>query len=172
MTGSSPQVYFLHYWGKGPAATLAAGFRSALDQTGQRGLAQNAPLHPVVFVCEHGAARSVVAAAEFNRLAAEQNLPWRAVARGVHPQESISDDIQSLLAKDGISVAGWKPQAVADADVRGAERVVTLACELPASASVPGVTPESWNIQQVGDGTAITQRVRELLKALAASQGK
>ena len=37
MTGTSPQVYFLHYWGKGPAATLATGFKAALDQTGKGG---------------------------------------------------------------------------------------------------------------------------------------
>jgi hypothetical protein len=35
MTGTHPTVYFLHYWGKGPAATLAGGFRAALDQLGK-----------------------------------------------------------------------------------------------------------------------------------------
>jgi hypothetical protein len=34
MTGSNPTIYFLHYWGKGPAATLATAFRAALDQLG------------------------------------------------------------------------------------------------------------------------------------------
>ena len=32
MTGTSPTIFFLHYWGTGPAAKLAAGFRAALDQ--------------------------------------------------------------------------------------------------------------------------------------------
>jgi hypothetical protein len=35
MTGTSPVVIFLHYWGKGPADKLAAGFRAALDQLGK-----------------------------------------------------------------------------------------------------------------------------------------
>ena len=35
MTATNPPVYFLHYWGKGPAATLASGFRAALDQLGK-----------------------------------------------------------------------------------------------------------------------------------------
>jgi hypothetical protein len=35
MTGSNPTIYFLHYWGKGPAATLATGFRVAVDQLGK-----------------------------------------------------------------------------------------------------------------------------------------
>jgi hypothetical protein len=36
MTGTEPQVIFLHYWGKGPAQKLATAFRSAIDQTGAR----------------------------------------------------------------------------------------------------------------------------------------
>jgi hypothetical protein len=35
MTTTEPTVYFLHYWGRGPAQTLAAGVRAALDQTGK-----------------------------------------------------------------------------------------------------------------------------------------
>ena len=31
MTGGDPQFFFLHFWGKGPAADLAKGLRSALD---------------------------------------------------------------------------------------------------------------------------------------------
>src|SRR5712671_4067605 len=32
MLDTQPTVIFLHYWGRGPAAKLAAGFRAALDQ--------------------------------------------------------------------------------------------------------------------------------------------
>jgi hypothetical protein len=32
MLGTRPTIIFLHYWGKGSAATLAAGVRAALDQ--------------------------------------------------------------------------------------------------------------------------------------------
>jgi hypothetical protein len=34
MTGTQPTIYFLHYWGTGPADKLATGFRAALDQLG------------------------------------------------------------------------------------------------------------------------------------------
>src|SRR5712664_3290092 len=34
MLDTQPNVIFLHYWGRGPAAKLAAGFRAALDQLG------------------------------------------------------------------------------------------------------------------------------------------
>lgn len=35
MTHEDPQYVFLHYWGKGPAATLAKGLKSALDTQGK-----------------------------------------------------------------------------------------------------------------------------------------
>jgi hypothetical protein len=35
MLGTQPAVIFLHYWGRGPSAKLAAGFRAALDVLGK-----------------------------------------------------------------------------------------------------------------------------------------
>jgi len=37
MTTTQPTVFFLHYWGTGPADKLAAGFKAALDQLGKSG---------------------------------------------------------------------------------------------------------------------------------------
>src|SRR4051812_23879952 len=33
MTGTQPTIYFLHYWGTGPAEKLATGFKAALSET-------------------------------------------------------------------------------------------------------------------------------------------
>ena len=35
MIDSKPTIIFLHYWGRGPADKLAAGFKAALDELGQ-----------------------------------------------------------------------------------------------------------------------------------------
>jgi hypothetical protein len=35
MIGGRPVVIFLHYWGRGPAEKLAAGFKAALDELGK-----------------------------------------------------------------------------------------------------------------------------------------
>jgi hypothetical protein len=35
MVGTQPTIYFLHYWGTGPADRLAAGFHAALDELGR-----------------------------------------------------------------------------------------------------------------------------------------
>ena len=36
MTGTSPEVFFLHYWGKGSATSLATGVKSAIDLLGKK----------------------------------------------------------------------------------------------------------------------------------------
>ena len=33
MTGTQPKIYFLHYWGTGPAEKLATGFKAAVSET-------------------------------------------------------------------------------------------------------------------------------------------
>jgi hypothetical protein len=37
MFGTQPEIIFLHYWGTGPAAQLATGFKAALNQLGKGG---------------------------------------------------------------------------------------------------------------------------------------
>lgn len=39
MLGEQPRIIFLHYYGTGPAVTLAHGFRAALDELGKHGKA-------------------------------------------------------------------------------------------------------------------------------------
>jgi uncharacterized protein DUF1259 len=41
MTGTQPTIYFLHYWGTGPAQKLATGFKAALAELGKPGSANN-----------------------------------------------------------------------------------------------------------------------------------
>ena len=36
MTGTKPTIFFLHYWGTGPAEKLATAFRAAVSETGRR----------------------------------------------------------------------------------------------------------------------------------------
>src|SRR5437762_11853700 len=81
----------------------------------------------VVFVCEHGAAKSVIAAAHFNRLASEMKLPYRAVARAMNPDDAVAPAVRSGLAAEGLDVTSWKPKAVSEDDITRAGRVVSLA---------------------------------------------
>jgi hypothetical protein len=42
MTGGEPAIYFLHYWGTGPANKLAEGFKAALNELGKKNTSAHA----------------------------------------------------------------------------------------------------------------------------------
>lgn len=84
----------------------------------------------ILFVCEHGSVKSLIAASFFNRFAANQNIPYRAVARGTEPQEAVPPAVSSNLKKDGFSVESFKPQALTKKDADQASVIVAF-CEVP-----------------------------------------
>ena len=92
----------------------------------------------VIFVCEHGAAKSVIATAYFNKLAAERGLPYRATFRGTAPQDSLSVRAVEGLKADGLSIPSGRPAAISDADVAGATHIFAIGCTLPAKAASSG----------------------------------
>jgi arsenate reductase len=100
--------------------------------------------HTILFVCEHGSAKSVIAAAHFNRLAEQKGLSYRAIARGTNPDPEIPQQVRLNLAKDGLDVATWKPQLVTEKDVREARRVVTLGCKLPFREKIAAGKLVDW----------------------------
>src|SRR3954470_24220412 len=85
-------------------------------------LAQRAvPSQPtVVFVCEHGAAKSVIATTYFNKIAAEKGLRARAIYRGVNPQADLSVGTLKGLHEDGLTTPDRKPSSIAQTDVDAA----------------------------------------------------
>ena len=131
----------------------------------------------VVFVCEHGAAKSVVAAAHFNKLAAERGLPFRAVSRGTAHDPLVPAPISNGLASEKLTVpSGFKPTPVAANDVAGASKVVTFDVTLPVASDVSKVS--RWDkMPAFSDGyapasAAIAARVEALVNELAAGVKK
>src|SRR4051812_13833324 len=83
-----------------------------------------AQLRKIVFVCEHGSAKSVIAAAYFNKMAKERKLPLEAVARGVNPDKELSAKTKSLLAADKLLDETPGPQKLVQQDVDQSNLVV------------------------------------------------
>src|SRR5436853_5257232 len=124
----------------GPA--LASG--AALLGVGLTACRNHAPrAAQVVFVCEHGAAKSVVAAAHFNRLARERGLSFHAVAKAAEPQEDVAPSAVRGLAAEGLEALPKKPERVTSAELSHASRVVSFGCDL-SSAAPKGIAVESW----------------------------
>lgn len=46
MVHEEPRIFFLHYWGVGPAEKLASGLKTALDQTGKKSEQTEASMFP------------------------------------------------------------------------------------------------------------------------------
>src|SRR4051794_28638509 len=98
----------------------------------------------IVFVCEHGAAKSVIATVYFNKLAAERGLPDRATYRGANPQAELSVSALKGLREDGLAVPSAKPSAITQADVAKATQIFAIGCSLPAHAAGSGKA-DSWD---------------------------
>ena len=126
--------------------------------------------YQIIFVCEHGAAKSVLAAAYFNKLAFERNVNVRAVARATTPDPQLSPMAVEGLQKDGLTATESVPQKLSPVDIETAGRIVTF-CELPeeyqGNADVErwdGVPPVSEDYEKARN--AIVERINRLLESL------
>ncbi len=106
------------------------------------GCQQKTTSKQIVFVCTHGAARSPIAAAYFNKLAKENDLNFNAVFRGTEPDNILTKETISGLTKDGFEIGNWKPKKVSNQDVEKAFKVVTFDCSV--SSEKPAII-EAWN---------------------------
>ena len=121
----------------------------------------------VLFVCLHGAAKSVLAAADFNRLAHARGVAARATFAGTEPDPAIAPRVVAELLKDGVDLRDQRPRRVTREDVAAASRVVTFGCEL-GDLVAPGVPVENWDVPAVSDDfaaarVAIAARLPSLL---------
>ncbi len=121
----------------------------------------------VVFVCLHGAAKSVIAGAYLNRLSAERGLDLRASAAGIEPEPEVPLAVRKGLLEAGLDVGLHRPRSVTRDELAAAWRVVSFGCDL--SHLAPDVGVERWDdVPLASDGfaaarDAIAARVRRLL---------
>ncbi len=80
----------------------------------------------VVFVCEHGSVKSLVAAVFFNRRAKERGLSYRATARGVAPEPEVPASVRDGLQRDGFLLSDFVPQLLTPSDAARASLVVSF----------------------------------------------
>jgi len=122
----------------------------------------------IVFVCEHGAAKSIIATAYFNKIASQANLNVRAIARGTHPDSELSAKTITGLQTDGLTPIEATPQKLSLADVESAQQIITF-CELPEEYQNKvvikrwdDVPPVSENYEKARD--AILEKLKQMMK--------
>jgi arsenate reductase len=128
-----------------------------------------APL--VLFVCAHGAAKSVLAAAEFRRRSSAAGLAVDAEAAGVEPDATVAPAVIDFLPEQARKEPP-QPRRVTEGDLARAWRTVTFDLEpsdLPADADVD----ERWDgLPSAGEDpegflAQVTPRVAALVRELA-----
>ena len=106
------------------ATLLALGYLVARSATAQS--AEKAESR-ILFVCEHGNVKSLMAASYFNQMAQARGLPYRGVSRGVAPDSTtVPPKIIAALGSDGFDVRDFHPVAISAADVSASNRVVAI----------------------------------------------
>ena len=130
----------------------------------------------VVFVCEHGTVKSVVALAYFRKLVAERGLPFRAISRGTAPDPALPAFMLAGLARDGFEFPGFTPTRFSDADLKDAIQVVSFDQPTVAVRVAGRILVTAWDglpsvtADYRGASAAIRQRVTALVDSLASAR--
>lgn len=130
------------------------------------------PARTVVFVCEHGSVKSLIASELFNRAASERGLPIRSVSRGIQPDARVPERILERLREDGVDASAFRPRAVQAADLAGALRVVAIGIDV--AKLPPNAVAERWDdvppasVDYAAARETLERHVNALLDTLAA----
>lgn len=114
----------------------------------------------ILFLCPHHAAKSVIAAALFNQMAAQADLPFTADSAGTDPDAAVMPVVVDLLQAEGLDVSGHQPRRVTPEELERAERIISMGCTAEDLQIAPE-TLEFW-----GDVPPVSQdpeRARDVI---------
>lgn len=120
----------------------------------------------ILFLCQHGGAKSVMAASYFNRLAAERGLPFLAAAAAAEdPYDAVPAPVADHLEREGFDVRELEPHHVASEEMETAARIVTIGCDVSgAHERWDDVPAASEDLE--GSAAAIRRHVEALAEDL------
>ena len=153
-------------------ATVAAGL-------GAQKRDDRAPLKPptVLFMCPHGAAKSVLASTYFERLAKERGLNVRVESAGTDPDPTVSHAVAAHLKRQGYPAPGSNPRKVNSKDFQSADVVISIGCDLSGLGEPRGKLVRWDEVPPLSEGfaradEAIRKRVSEPIEELVRSAPK
>jgi arsenate reductase (thioredoxin) len=137
----------------------------------------NTPVRQVLFVCEHGNVKSLMAASYFDELAQARSLPFRAVARGSSlNSDTVPDFVKASLAEEGFDVSGFQPRVVTRDDIAASDHVISISTTLAVDHASTAAKIEQWNDIPAASTNfgqsraAIKAHIAELLRRLEGEQ--
>ena len=131
----------------------------------------------VLFMCPHGAAKSVLASAYFQRAAKERGLNVVVMSAGTEPDFAVAPAVAAHLKKNGYSVPISKPTRATAQQVAEADVVVSLGCDLKGYPSPRGRTLNWDDVPSPGQDfekadAAIKAKVAALVEELVRQRAK
>ena len=131
----------------------------------------------VLFVCEHGTVRSLLAKVLFDAYATEVGLRMHAVSRGTRADSVVPPWMLYGLAADHVALGAWHPQTLLPNDLANASYVVSF--DIPSSATAAARAPRAqWDsLPSVSRDypmgrDAIKARVRQLVDSLKRASAR
>lgn len=97
----------------------------------------------ILFLCPHHTAKSVIAAAYFNQLAQQHQLPYAADSAGTEPEAAVSPKVTEMLLIEGIDVSRHHPRHVTQDDLSKAQRIISMGCT-PEELNIVSERIEQW----------------------------
>jgi arsenate reductase (thioredoxin) len=125
----------------------------------------------VVFICQHGNVKSLMAAEYFNQLAKIKGLGYQAISRGIEPDStSVPPMISKALGLEGFDVSKFRPTKMTQADMGPNAKVILLGVA-SESIGIAGPQVEIWDVpaasEQYAQASAtLRQKVAELLEKI------
>lgn len=126
----------------------------------------------ILFVCNHNAGRSVMAAAFFN--AYNRNPAFSAQSAGTSPKAGVNPVVVQAMKEKGIDVSHHVPRMLTLDDASAAEKIFTMGCTDGCPLTPPEKT-EDWklgdpagkpieDVRRIRDD--VERRVKQLLNGL------
>jgi superoxide dismutase, Fe-Mn family len=125
----------------------------------------------IAFVCLHGSAKSLIAAAYVDHQARHRDLQFSASASGIEPDAEIPLHVVDGLLRRGIDVRSRIPQRVTRGELDNAGHIVSFGCDLTSLAGGESAI-EHWDecptVSEDFDGawSFITGHVEQLMQRL------
>ena len=129
----------------------------------------------VLFMCPHGAAKSVLASAYFQREAKARGLNVLVESAGTDPDAQVSPAVASHLKKNGYEVPIAKPRRATADDMAMADAVISIGCDLKDLPAPRGALQQWDDVPALNDDfaaadTKIRERVIRLIEELLRKQ--
>jgi arsenate reductase len=91
----------------------------------------------VLFICPHGAAKSVLASTYFQRIAKERGLNVQVDFAGTEPDSAVAPKVLERLKARGYPPSAGQPRRVTPEDLASADLVISIGCDLTGLSPAP-----------------------------------